>query len=209
MIDNYEKLSDGRIKQIKYKPFNYGYDYSDHYNTLEYAKNSLHLSYLRYAYIIGAIQKTTINSILDIGYGNGDFLRVASNQIQNCYGYDISDYPTPEKCIKVDSIFSKPVDVITFFDSLEHFEDISFMEFLPCNYVCISLPWCHYFSDDWFETWKHRKPDEHLWHFNLDSLICFMEYSGFSYITHNNVEDQIRKHKFDYPNILTAIFKKL
>jgi hypothetical protein len=42
-------------------------------------------------------------------------------------------------------------------------EDIEFVKDLKCHYVCISLPWCHYFSDEWFETWKHRKPNEHLW----------------------------------------------
>ena len=208
MIDNYEQLSDGTIKQIHRKPFNYDYAYSDHYNTLEYAKNSLHLSYLRYAYIIGAIQKTKINSILDVGYGNGDFLKIASNQIEYCYGYDISDYPTPENCTKVDSIFTKQVDIITFFDSLEHFEDISFVKNLQCNYICVSVPECHYFSDEWFENWKHRRPDEHLWHFNLTSITNFFDEMGFDLLNYSNIEDIIRKPTSLYPNILTVIAEK-
>lgn len=208
MIENYEKLSDGRIKQINYAPFEYGYNYSNNYNTPLYIQNSIHISYLRYAYLVGAINKTP-NSILDVGYGNGDFLSIASTQVKQCYGYDISNYPVPVGCHKSDSMLNKFYDVITFFDSLEHFSDISFVENLKCSFICISLPWCHYFSDEWFESWKHRKPDEHLWHFNFESLISFMKSSGFSYITHSNIEDQIRKHKFDYPNILTAVFKKI
>jgi hypothetical protein len=208
MIENYEKLSDGRIKQIENQPFAYGYNYSNNYNTPLYIKNSEHISYLRYAYLVGAIGKIP-NSILDVGYGNGDFLSIASKQINKCYGYDISDYPVPKGSVKVNSMTDHFYEVITFFDSLEHFEDISFVENLNCNFVCISLPWCHYFSDEWFSDWKHRKPDEHLWHFNLEALMNFMSSNGFSFITHSNIEDQIRIHDFNYPNILTAIFKKI
>ena len=208
MIDNYIQLSDGRIKQVNKKEFIYDYNYSNNYNSPTYIKNSLNLSYIRYSYIVGAIHRQPF-SILDVGYGNGDFLSVASDQIKKCYGYDISDYPVPENCQRAHSLTSEFYDVITFFDSLEHFEDISFVEDLKCNYVCISLPECHYFSDEWFDTWKHRKPDEHLWHFNLLALITFMKSVGFNYITHSNIEDQIRKHSHDYSNILTAIFKKL
>ena len=209
MIENYEKLSDGSIKQIERKPFNYGYSYSDNYNSPVYIKNSLHISYLRYAYLLGSIRIPKIKSILDVGYGNGDFLRVCSNQIDDCFGYDISEYPLPETCQRATSLFDRYYDVITFFDSLEHFPDISFVKDLQCEYVCVSLPWCHYFSDEWFNSWKHRKPDEHLWHFDINSLILFMENNGFSYICHSNIEDQIRQHSFDYSNILTAIFKKI
>ena len=39
-------------------------------------------------------------------------------------------------------------------------------------------------SDDWFRSWKHRREDEHIFHFNDQSLID------------------------DNKNILTGIFKK-
>ena len=93
--------------------------------------------------------------------------------------------------------------------SLEHFEDISFVKDLPCSYVCISLPWCHYFSDEWFENWKHRRPDEHLWHFNRNSLNEFMQECGFESIATSNIEDIIRKNNEQYSNILTGIFEKI
>jgi hypothetical protein len=208
MLDNYIKLSDGRIKQEIIKPFEYGLDYSEAYNQSPYKENSEYISYLRYAYIIGSIGKIP-NSVLDVGYGNGGFLSVASNQILNCFGFDISEYPVPSKCMKVDSMTDQFYDVITFFDSLEHFEDISFVKDLKCEYVCISLPWCHNFSDEWFDRWKHRKPDEHLWHFNKEALISFMFDNGYLFINSCNIEDQIRKSSFNYPNILTAMFKKI
>ena len=49
-------------------------------------------------------------------------------------------------------------------------------------------------NDEWFESWKHRKPDEHLWHFNRDSLNKFMERMGYVMISSTNIEDTIRKN---------------
>lgn len=59
-----------------------------------------------------------------------------------------------------------------------------------------------------FENWKHRRPDEHLWHFNLESLTKFMQEICYEKITHSNIEDVIRKPSSDYTNILSAVFKK-
>ena len=204
MLENYEKLSNGVIKQICYSPFSYNESYVktryDSYNEL-----TNYMSYLRYGFIVGSINRDP-KSILDVGYGNGSFLKVCSKTVPKCYGYDVSDYPIPESCFKIDTL-TLPVDVITFFDSLEHFDDISIVNSLKCNYICISVPECHYISDEWFMNWKHRRPDEHLWHFNLESLNNFMNECGFSLVTYSNIEDIIRTPSSEYSNILTAIFK--
>ena len=72
------------------------------------------------------------------------------------------------------------------------------------------IPWCHYDSDEWFLNWYHRKPNEHLWHFNDKSLTRFFEENGYENIYLGNVEDTIRKNNncSEKPNILSAIFKK-
>jgi hypothetical protein len=98
--------------------------------------------------------------------------------------------------------------VISFFDVLEHFEEIDFVKDLDCNYVYISLPWCHNFSEEWFMDWKHRRPDEHLWHFNEKSIENFFNEMGYDMVDYSNVEDLIRVSGEEYPNILTCIFKK-
>ena len=103
----------------------------------------------------------------------------------------------------------QPYDVITFFDSLEHFEDIEFVKDLSCTAVCISVPHCHNKNDEWFENWKHRRPDEHLWHFDKDSLVKFMERMGFVLCSYSNLEDTIRKNPDqEEPNILTCVFRR-
>ena len=157
--------------------------------------------------MIGAIPKIT--SLLDVGYGNGDFLKACSSSIPYLFGNDISGYPIPRSCVYVNDILAYEYDVVCFFDSLEHFEDISFVKDLKTKYVYISVPWCYNFSDEWFKNWKHRREDEHLWHFNPISLENFMNEMGYTLVISSCIEDTIRKPVDNNPNILTAIFKKV
>jgi len=207
-LNNYEKLKNGIIKQKKVDKINYNYEYSNKYNN--YGEKANYLSYLRLGVLLGAINKTP-ESILDVGYGNGAFLNAAKNIIKNCSGFDISGYPLPDDISVENSIYDKHFDVICFFDSLEHFDDINIIDKLKCNYVFISVPWCHYLSDEWFLNWYHRRPNEHLWHFNDNSLINFFNENGFECLYINNFEDTIRKNSTcnGHPNILSAVFKKI
>ena len=206
MIDNYEILPNGVIHQKTVNKLKeYDVDYVDErYNS--YGEKGMQMAYLRLGYVVGAICDT-IHSILDVGYGNGDFLR-ACNGVENVYGNDISEYPLPDGVTFVEDILKDEYDVITFFDSLEHFEDISFVKDLKAKYIVVSLPMCHNTSDEWFENWKHRRPDEHLWHFNDQSLWNFMVECGYEYVNMFNVEDTIRKPSDNEINILTGVFKK-
>ena len=207
MLENYAKTPDGVIYQIDSHPISYDLEYIKYYVDLN-RKFGDEMAHLRLGNIIGSLS-TVPNSILDIGYGDGSFLKVCNNIIPKCYGYDISPYDVPEGCERVENMTEGVYDVITFFDSLEHFEDIEFVKDLKCRAVCISVPNCHYPNDEWFESWKHRKPDEHLWHFNQDSLNKFMERMGYVMISSTNIEDTIRKNTGQKEkNILTCIFKK-
>jgi len=207
MLKNYEVTQDGVIKQKEYKPYNYGIDYADsRYSNFTDRGNILNL---RLGYVIGSIGKVP-KSLMDVGYGNGDFLNCCINSIEYLYGNDIQPAYPLEKGIKfVPNIIDQEVEVITFFDSLEHFSNIEFVKDLKCTYVIISLPWCTQgLNDSWFSSWKHRKPDEHLYHFNDTSLLTFMNRQGYDVINYNNVEDKIRIDENLSPNILTACFKK-
>lgn len=206
MLDNYKILKNGVIKQLN---INNQVDYNIDYVTNSYdnyGEKVNYISFLRLGYLLGVINEIP-NSILDVGYGNGAFLKACKNIIKNCYGNDVSDYNLPMDINFVSDIFSQHYDVITFFDSLEHFHDINFVKDLKCNYVLISVPCCHYYSDEWFENWKHRRPDEHIFHFNENSLNEFMVECGFQKMSNSFVEDTIRKG--EEKNILTGIFKKL
>jgi hypothetical protein len=209
MLKNYIETSDGVIKQVE----NFGE--KKIYNT-EYISNSYdkygekitNMSHLRLGFLLAVINEP-INTILDIGYGNGDFLKLCSTFFPKTYGHDVSGYSLPEGCEFVDDILSRKFDVVCFFDSLEHFEEIEFVSKIDTKYVFISLPWCHNHSDEWFENWKHRRPNEHLYHFNDKSLKTFMKRMGYECMIISNFEDVIRKSKNKEYNILSGIFKKI
>lgn len=207
MIENYEILENGLIKQksILNKIRTYDYDYvNSSYN--QYGEKGSQMAGLRLGYLVSKLGYWP-ESILDVGYGNGDFLKICKNKIDS-YGNDISGYPVPKGVTFVENIFERHYDVICFFDVLEHFEKIDFVQNLKCDYIFLSLPWCHNFSDEWFSNWKHRRPDEHLWHFDEKSIENFFNEMGYEMIDYSNIEDLIRVSNEDYPNILTCILKK-
>lgn len=203
-MENYLKTEHGIIAQIVRKPKIYNSNYFDYY--LKIKEQTIQISYLRLGFILGALKKAPCN-ILDIGYGIGSFLSTAKKIIPQCYGYDITTLNVPEGCTRVENIFKDKYELVCFFDSLEHMENINVIKNIKCDYMCISTPWCTYISDDWFKTWKHHKPDEHLWYFDDISLKKFMDSIGFDCIAINNLEDTIRVDK-NSPNILTGIFKR-
>jgi len=124
-IENYIKLHNGVIKQKNINKIDYNFEYSNKYNN--YGEKANYLSYLRLGVLLGNINKIP-NSILDVGYGNGSFLNASKNIIKNCSGFDISGFPLPDDISIENSIIDKHFDVICFFDSLEHFDDINIVK---------------------------------------------------------------------------------
>ncbi len=208
MVENYTLDRYGIIKQIKKESVVYDHRYV-HERYCHPKVPTENISYLRLGYLLSQLGKIP-KSLLDVGYGNGAFLTIAKKIIFNCYGYDILPaYPLDKEIVQLDNLYEKKVEVVTFFDSLEHFDNIYDIHRLRCNHILISVPFCHYLDDDWFLHWKHRKPNEHLWHFNLDSLQNFMKAMGFNYRAHSYLEDVIRKPTDErYPNILTSFFSR-
>lgn len=207
-IDNDYCIDDlGIVHQKNIKPFKYDPDYIQKY--FDYGEKENHLSFLRLGFLLGSVEEK-ITSLLDVGYGSGSFLKACTNHISNCYGHDITGINVPNNVTFVEDIFENEYDVITFFDVLEHLPDINIIQKLKCNYIMISLPWCYNFEDkEWFRNWKHRKPNEHLHHFNKNSLIKFFEKHKFECLKCGNIEDTIRKDSNNPDtNILTAVFKK-
>lgn len=207
MLEGYKYNSLGVIEQVdKSLSVTYDVDYvTERYDA--YGESVRNMSHLRLGYLAGAIGRLP-RSVLDVGYGNGDFLRVCRNVVSDVNGTDISQYPLPDGCAFVADMFSRAFDVVCFFDSLEHFSDIDFLHKLDTNYIVVSLPWCHYLNDEWFKHWKHRRPGEHFWHFNASSLEAFMLSQGFRVVNISCIEDTIRKSGAALPNILSGVFQK-
>ena len=201
---------DGNIHLKDPKPFVYNEQYvKDRYES--YGWQTRAMSLLRLHFIRDFINIDSL-SVLDVGYGNGDFLDVCQKHGMLAYGYDVSGYKLPKDVEAADNMFDEHYDLITFFDSLEHFKYIEFVEDLDCKYICISVPWCHYpkeASEEWFVKWKHLRPEEHYHHFTRLGLEAFMERMGYTMLDYNNIEDSIRGiGKNMLPNIMTAFFTR-
>jgi len=207
ILKNYKLDKHGSLHQIKTTPYTYDSAYNNIYNTEKYLRNSLILSALRVAFIKICIEDA--NEILDVGYGNGDFLRVAMMAFDKAVGYDISDY-SPEGIHRVNNIYGKH-DVVCFWDSLEHMSELSFIKNLNTKYIAVSMPYCHYeiMGEKWLADWKHLKPNEHLHHFTPDSLCKQMNEFGYEPVVINNdIEDVVRKSEDSLQNIFCAIYMK-
>lgn len=208
MIDNYEMIENGHWHQIETTGEMMKYDekYIQYYTKMD---NSM--SKLRYDLIIHHVG--LFRTILDVGYGDGNFLQYCFNRDKFCYGNDISNYPLPKGIDFVENVSDIEVDVITFFDSLEHRPEADLLPFLKsikAKHIVVSLPWMHQsLGAEWFRTWKHRKENEHYHHFDYHGLIDLLHKAGYETIHVGNEEDAIRKPVTYLPNILTVIAKKV
>lgn len=205
------------IHQLNAKPFLYDKDYCGIYDDPERERKSDVLQAARLGFVMAA-HGEPVESILDYGCGNFAFLKVAQKIIPKCFGFDIADYPVPEG---IDMHFKKYPnlldlwigDVITFHDALEHVPDPTFVKDLKCGTIVISLPnrmnvpaqadnYQEWFDKEYF----HRKPSEHLHHFNPVELKKFMLSCGWEQVAYSKHEDLIRTR--GNWNIISAAFKR-
>ena len=163
--------------------------------------------------------------ILDFGCGNGAFVKLGNawakskNLGMRFYGHDITgmdlpDVPRPLPIpIGFRALYNEEFDVVTFFDSLEHVEDVegTLRSLSGAKHIIISLPWCHAWTrgKDWFRQWKHYRLDEHLWYFDATSLCEMLWRVGYKPVFIGNPEDSVRKSADHLPNILTGVFEKV
>jgi hypothetical protein len=203
----YETDKHGVIVQTDHRPFVYDPAYSSTYDKPEYTRQSELLQAMRYGFVSAAHGKP-VNTLMDVGYGNGAFINFVKQHVPHVYGHDVTGVP-------LDGAYSMPeivkADVITFWDVLEHFPNLDFVKDLPAETVCISLPYCHFLTEgkEWFDNqYPHRKPDEHIRHFNEWSLASLMESYGWAHVATSTHEDIVRKSKHGLQNILSMAFKR-
>jgi len=208
MKENYRFLRAGHLYQTEVTGIGpqYSIEYCNYYNNIP----SDAMSEIRYNIVKQYVKE--FDSICDFGYGNGAFIRYCQSKGHTSHAYDISDYPVPEGVHSVSDIDNLEVDVMTFFDSIEHIveEDlVSFLNNKKAKYFVISVPWFHEFLGvGSFKNWKHRKPNEHFHHFDVHGLVGLLTDANCSIIHIGNEEDQIRKPVDMWPNILTVVAKK-
>jgi SAM-dependent methyltransferase len=147
------------------------------------------------------------SSLVDFGCGTGSFVETCWASY-DAYGFDVKELP---KGVRYRDPHQDPADIVTFFDSLEHIDCnydclVDFVNTLKTNNLLISIPWCHKATkgDSWFNTWRHKRPDEHVHHFGAAGMCQFLHDAGFKATYVGNPEDVVRVGQDHLPNILTV-----
>lgn len=159
------------------------------------------MSALRLGLLKGHVGK---GKLLDVGYGNGAFLKLAAKSGFDTYGCDVhgADYGIRD----VPLASSVEWDVVTFFDSLEHFTSLEVIRDLSSRTKTILISYPKRPVDfPQNRAWKHYRPGEHLHYFTLLSLSCL--FVGKKLVMATNAEDAIRGVLPSGGNIETALFK--
>ena len=183
----------------------YDADYAHQYDSRPVKE----MSELRWDFIQSSLDLTQGSRVLDVGYGNGAFLKRAQAAGMNIFGIDLhtEDFGIPVVDFETELTF----DLISFFDSMEHFPSFAPLRNLRSKNVVVSIPETPNFVLEAPRLWRHYKPGEHLHYFSHDSLDRFMGNWGFPYkLAQGYPEDRIRgKLTIDgklYDNIYTAIY---
>ncbi len=144
------------------------------------------MSLLRWNFIQAHLALPAGSQVLDVGYGNGAFLKCAREAGMKIYGIDLhtEDFGIPVVDFDTDIEY----DLICFFDSLEHFPDFSDVFKLRAKAVIVSIPNTPPSLLRAPHAWRHYKPGEHLHYFSRDSLDRIMRGWGFT-----------RKHAEGFP----------
>lgn len=208
---DYTRHECGAIEQLHPGEYVYDRNYiAARYET--YPKEQMiACAFLRLGLVLNKIALKPMR-LLDYGYGNGAFLRAAvqhPNIAAN--GLEINGWPIPDDARQVTDPYADEWDTVCFFDVAEHIQELpKVLTNLRTHRVVISLPWCHAHANglDWFKAWKHRRPGEHLWHFDAESLRDFLWQYEFNTVYIGNPEDAVRRPADGLPNILTVIAER-
>ncbi len=159
-------------------------DYAGTYAARTYDTYPETTSQLRAGYVIGVLRGLR-GTVLDVGYGNGSFLKLMNKAGFTVRGADVHGM---DRGI-VEAPLDHPCSVVTFFDSLEHFSDLDDIKKVCAPNVVISIPHRPALFRKYPKQWKHYKPGEHLHYFSSLSLRALMKRLGYVCEDENCMED--------------------
>lgn len=141
------------------------------------------VSLANYAAGKAMFQQGSIPTYIDIGPGDGAFIRAMSKSqppgTDFVFGYDVN--PAMVDRLKTENRFAKPDDatwtVMTFWDSFEHIHRPD-LTVAKARSVAMSIP--IFRNREHVLESKHFRPDEHVWYFTEMGLRTFMAKLGFA-----------------------------
>lgn len=124
-------------------------------------------------------------TLLDYGCASGAFHKSSPNGFVT-FGYDIN--PHCGWSVLPDG----KIDILTMWDSLEHVHDpVGLLLKLNPNWIFLSTPNLESVRGD-IRQWRHYRPAEHLYYFDLYSLTEILEHCGYEVLEHNFDEGKLR-----------------
>ena len=193
------------MKKIENLPQSYEYDKNgfirqkehDHFNyTLEYKKRqgtNVEMCYLRLGWLSSffSYEKMKEMNVVDIGCGSGIFVKCCTGKFKRIVGYDLVGESISEK-----ELHETDWNLVVLSDVLEHFEDIEDLFKMKWHYAMISFPETPKFETfEEMKSWRHFKPNEHLYYLNINNVIDWFWSHDKEYINVmgiGNFEDLIR-----------------
>lgn len=170
--------------------YDYGEKYFAEYTAREGSVNGLILTRLRVNFLRKNVPESVLH-VVDYGCGSGAFLRaLMSDTTYRIRGYDVM--PDTVRWLADKKIFyhgeSLEHCALTMWDSLEHMTLIEHKAIFGQGplYVIISIPIVKNF--DTLTSWRHYKPREHLWYFDRDGLVSYIQSYGYTLIDESDIE---------------------
>ncbi len=191
------------IKQVNHSRFNYTPEYKSRQST------NIEMAYLRLGWLAANIPYETMSKmkLVDVGSGNGVFVSCAKSIFKQSYGYDLCGPSITEK-----DLMSIDWDLIVLSDVFEHFEDIQDLFSISWEYAMLSFPETpNVKSFEELKGWRHFKPDEHIYHLNLQGMKEWLvnKDPGIEILASDHFEDHIRRRWDEsVPNITTMLVRR-
>lgn len=151
--------------------------------------------------------------LLDVGYGNGSFIRQMAHRGWDAFGCDVN--PTRYEGVRQVELPTRPLSgdlrykAITFFDALQCFEELDRVRYVADNadWIFLSFPNPPERFPEKAAAWKHHRPGEHHFFFTVKAVETLFTYEKHQakavYV--GSPEDCIRGVQADgRPNILTV-----
>lgn len=127
-------------------------------------------------------------SLVDVGIGSGQFVEARRVWAAATWGYDVN--PAGVAWLKDRGWWrdphADPVDVLTFWDVLEHIEDPGPLLAQACSYVFVSLP--IFDGPDHVLRSRHYRKDEHCWYWTRGGFLAWMAEHDFECVEHATPE---------------------
>jgi len=162
------------------------------------------MSWLRIGWLAAHIpypELKTFNAV-DIGSGNGSFVKEAQNVFKRIFSYDLAG-----ESIADTELYSTNWDLISMADVLEHYPDIDDLWTLSFEYALISFPEKPMGTD--LRQWRHYKPNEHLYMLDAATFSQWVVANNYKVIAQGCPEDFIRKRwDTEKTNISTFLIKR-